>query len=689
VKYDPRGCLYLAGGLALALLIPVAVGAGGLTFARILAVSTISILAILLGRPLGIVLRLPRKPGFISAFEIVAGFAGLSLLHLAFTVGLKLTWAPAFGLSAAVTTVFFLIRGRLPPAPSPGQAPERWPYADFVLLLALALASTLWSIETVTALRAAQATGIFPAWPDFFLHASQIHYLEAYPWFHGGSTYVGGTRHGLYHEGSYALAAVYAGWTGESALQSATIFWLPAGLVLMGMGAYGFASALGGRLAGAAAALALFLIPDASHYGVANSFFSFHWALEVFPASGYGIALAFLAFAIFALGLPAARTDWLLAGGGLAVLSGCFKMQTAAPAVLLLAVFFFATWNPAQRWRYWAAVSVAVFLVGVGVMLSEHIGTAPHFLSGRYEPMKFFAFAHANSAPAFARLYEEGTAGWAPWLRGMVGTGLLLAAAFGAVLPAWLVLTLFFRRPQRPWQVRWLPIALVGAYLATMFLVPTTAPGDYTEFAHRPFVLIYAVLLASLAAESFVRLRAAAASRPWLGWGLFGLGLPLAVACLIGDHKAAAHLQQQQRGEVDFPSEVPLSRDELAATQYIRDHALPSDWVLSSDGDPSAYIAGLTERTAFISRFTRFNLDPGPVGDLVRARNHLGGPLRRVRSFAQLKQFGQDHHIRWYLLLQPAHMPHWPPALLDHCQFQSGAVRVFDLGAPGSEGGGT
>jgi hypothetical protein len=46
---------------------------------------------------------------------------------------------------------------------------------------------------------------------------------------------------------------------------------------------------------GVAALAALFLMPDASKYGMRNGFFSFHWNLLVSPTTGYALGTALLA----------------------------------------------------------------------------------------------------------------------------------------------------------------------------------------------------------------------------------------------------------------------------------------------------------------------------------------------------------------------------------------------------------
>ena len=114
----------------------------------------------------------------------------------------------------------------------------------------------------------------------------------------------------------------------------------------------------------------------------------------------------------------------------------------------------------------------------------------------------------------------------------------------------------------------------------------------------------------------------------------------------------------------------------------LRDHAQRQDWLLASDGDPAGIVASLTERPAFLTRFKLIPTTLGPAKALATDRFKMGAALQRIRTYEELQRFGREQHVRWFLLL-PGDMAAWPAAILDRCQFQSGAVRVFELTAAG------
>ena len=667
--------VFLALVLTCGLLFPLWLGVG-LSFRDVIAVMVICLLAVMVGRSLGTLLVLPEKPGFNAAFEIVGGFAVVSVVLLLLITLTNLSAIPALICVALLVAGLYIAARLRSPRFAPLAVVKSSLWFDLSVVITVSLLATLWSRQGITALRAAESTGVFPAWNDFFAHAAQIEYVKDYPIFERKSLHVAGAPQLFYHRASYTSAAAFAALAGRSTLETTMCFWLPLGVVLLGMSVYGFSSALAGRWAGAAAVAALFLLPDASMYGLKNGFFSFHWLVGISTSLAYGSSVVLMGLGLFVVAVSNARPALVGWSFALAATSVLFKVQIAAPSLPLFGVLFLMWWQPVIPWHRLALV-VTLAIAAIGTMaLLEHIPLAPHFFSGHYELPRFFDVVHGHASPDSSALYVKWTANLASWSKNLVGGGFLLVAAFGLLLPVVIALGLMGSVPGRPWLIRVIPFAMIGTYLITIYFLPTAGYGDLTEFGHRPFVLVYTVLVGVLAAEltlliDHYRLRAGRAT--FVAAALTAL---LALVALRFDWKVSARLQHSSMPWGVSFSSTPIPRDLLASTRFIREQANNGDCVLSADGDPRGLVVALTERRGAIAFGEGLRLLGGRLGEVAALRVKLVAQLPEVRTYAQLENLMRQHDIQW-LLLRPGEMPAWPDELLKKSIFRSGENRVF------------
>jgi hypothetical protein len=661
----------VATTVALAMALLVAIGAGSFRLLDLASALAISAPAVLAGRVLGVILKLPRRPGFIFAFEIVVGYAALSLLDLGWAVCFRLNAIQALISSAATVVVLFAWIGRLPANGTGRSAQPRW--SDLAILPIITGLVAIWDHTTLSCLRDAEKSGVFLGWPDLMIHATQINYLLNYKVFVGQSLELAGTPQYFYHRGSYSLAAAFAALSGRETLQVATCFWQPIGLIFLGLGGYGYASALGTRATGLIAMVALFLVPDAAMYGLRNGYFSFHWLVVVSPASGYGIALVFFALAAFKLGLSARRFDLVFIGAILCLATFGFKVQVAIPAMMLYVALSLISWRPGNPLRrVFALVIIGGAIMGA-VVISEHVKLAPHFLSGTYDALSFFVLAHTQKS-RYSEYYLKWIAGSGPVIKALEGVGLLLAAALGALLPASIVVAGYRIRRGMDWRIEIIPFGMLAAYLATIFLLPVTAYGNYTEYSHRPFVLVYAVMLVATVVGLSGKGEEIATR-----WPALKLRMLLGALCLtLGGLEFAWSEGQNIQLSWGNPAGLPMSRGMLAACGYIRAHSQIGDRVLASDGDPMVMVAALSERPSFLSRGQFFRKFNGSTGDVADVRGQLLADMRLVKGYQELRGLGKAHQIRWFLLW-PRDLPSSDSKLAEMSVWSADGIQVFDL----------
>lgn len=689
-KTDLPETLLRCFGLALALWIPVAVGAGSLSLVRLGAVCIISIASIFFGRAWGLVLHLPKKAGFTAAFEVVVGFSALSLLHLSVIAILNLTTGWAMLVDATILGGFCVIvesRGASGKLSHLGECQFqrnaftfRSAMIDVVVLLMISIVVTIWAREALVSVHEAEATGVFRSWSDFLLQAAEIKYLEDYPSFARHSIYLMDTPQPLYHRASYALSAVYSWVTKDPELETSTYFWMPTGIILLGMGAYGLATALAGRVAGIVSVFALFMLPDASMYWLKNGYFAFHWLVQVAPGTGYALALVLVALAVYSFGVVNSHFRQVLVAAFLVLISGAFRVHIAIPAIALFAWLLLFSWRPAKSWHRSATILILLLIGWLAAVFMESVTFAPHLLTGQRDGLLYMDAVHAATPTAYEGLYAKWTAGVdSIWKIIFIGYALMLLAQYGAILPAIFVLIILrIRSSSAIWPVDAIPFLLLAAHCAVTFLLPTPSNGDITEWSHRSFVLVYVVLLmfvtswiSQMVSNAYIRGRK-------IGKTEIVAALVVLSAGMIVPWQYGKKIQQGSLRDGPSACATVISGDMFKMGHYLREHSRAGDRMLMSNGDPMALGVALTGLQAYVSRGQLFQRIGGDVAKEAISRNAENSRLGGIKNYEDLLTFGRKVGVRWYVL-QPGDMPGWPRQLLERAVFVSGNLRIFDL----------
>ena len=436
-----EACL-LVIAFAAALLMAPAYGRTVVGIAPIAAALLIAALSLLYGRALGRLLRVPLAASHRNAFELVAGFGGVSLVHLTATAVLNLTALAALPVDLVCGAALFagtVVRQRSVVA-QPAARRRAAIAIDVCVIVACGALVAFWTRETTLSIPEAETTGLFRAWQDFFLHASEITYLRDYPAFGRHAQYLAGAPQPLYHRASYAMSGVFSLVAGVPSLETATTFWMPTGLLLCVLATYAYGCALGGGLAGLAAVTAVFLFPDPSTYALKNRFLSFSWLMQVSPGSGYALALTFLALIVIATADRLPDRWGFTAAAALVGAAAAFRVHIAVMAggMLLLLVCF--TWRPALTRRRIAIVFAALLAAAGAVVLMESVALAPHFLTGQSHPLLFLQLVHGMAD--VPTTYAAWTNGRSNAVTFVIGYAMLLVSACGLMIPALVVVWL-------------------------------------------------------------------------------------------------------------------------------------------------------------------------------------------------------------------------------------------------------
>ncbi|HEY0329446.1 MAG TPA: hypothetical protein VGC77_10135 [Rhodopseudomonas sp.] len=487
------------------------------------------------------------------------------------------------------------------------QVPRTTDWRDLAALLVVAVIVAIWCRGFAQTAPILDATGRLHAWSDYYVHGAQLAEFGDPLAAGRGSILLADYPRVFYHYGMYMLPSAVLGAVNASGMAIATAVLAPLGLLLALAASYLLASQFAGRLAGVAAIAGLTLLPDAARYGFENGFYSFYWLLFTTPGAGYGIAACCVALILLHDWQRTRATATLI--GALVMTIAIFQMRVhfliwLAPA---LAISFLLQSKPARShpWRWLGGAGAAAFAAIIAVAA---IAPARQLWLAHSAVVPYLNFIYrANEPTAYPGLYDRIIArtGELPGL--FAGTLLLLPAAVGALLLLYPI-ALKLAKQRAGW--RWgafdtLPLALIAVFFAMVLYAPHDPWGDISEYQHRSFVLLYAVLIIWIAQYLVTAIGGLAAERrlavAWLG-----------AVCVAAAAIAATGFDPARPRFAWGKEYYDVAADPgiIAAARWIRLH--PSDakaTVAVGPVDPKAYIvdtatalASLTNTPTFLAR---------------------------------------------------------------------------------------
>jgi hypothetical protein len=350
----------------------------------------------------------------------------------------------------------------------------------------------LWCHYSASAPATLARLGVLPVWVDYMIDGTVISSLGD-PLAQGAqSIELAGFPRAFYHSASYLLPAAFAQPFDLPGLPLATSVWLPLGFFTMCAGAHVFGSALAGSAGGLAAVAALALLPDAGDYGLRNALFGFDLHVLTRANAAYGVGIALVSFVLLQRWCEERRPQLLAASVALAlglVVIRAHLFLLAAPCVLAGAVMATAQFRR-HRLIYLAG--------GLALLAAVYLS-----LDGPRALRAFLVSVHDQPGTAYAGWYES--------LLQRHGERVAIPLGVLLVFPAFLgVFVLLY--PVAVWlrhrsALDTIPLLLIAGYAALLLLAPIPANGDPTEFTHRPFALVYAVVSAWTVAVLTERIR--------------------------------------------------------------------------------------------------------------------------------------------------------------------------------------
>jgi len=561
----------------------------------------------------------------------------------------------------------------------------RLPLVDLAVMAAIAVIIAVGCRAAAAAVPTLEATGTLPVWIDYYIHGASIANFGDSIAVGRGNILMSGTPLSFYHYGYYQLAAAIMTIVDASGLSLATAILLPLGLFLAAISAYVLATEMAGRRAGLLALAILVIVPDASRYGLANGFFGFQWLLFTNPGSGYGLAACAAALTMLVVWFRTQNLRVLVLAAIL--LAAVIQLRVhffiwLAPALLgtvilglpparrhtrtlwslglvLLAVLLAALATIEPLRNVWLKHSVVV-----DYLTSVHVGPAPTAYMGLYP-----------------RLVE--TLGQVGGI--FAGTALILPAMLGIFVLAYPAALIYAVRTRGWTPIDALPLLLLVVFVLVTLLAPGVKWGDVTEYQHRPFVLLYMVLVIWTSAYVAGSLPSTAERPLWISAG--AISIAAAATLLVttaGIDASAARFEWAKAYH-----SVPINPGITGAAREIRLNAAAGDIVAVGPvavdealADEATQLTSLTGVPIFLARY---KLQMMLEGDLRQEAVHRFEVLQKIEAstdFQDVLGRLRANGVTWYVWLGNTG-PRFDPERRNAEHADAGAA-VYRVGKPSS-----
>lgn len=551
------------------------------------------------------------------------------------------------GLCLLVGNIGFLVKSE--------QRQEDAPNLSWLLALAaIAGFSTIWSMDSTTRY-ALLEQGHLRLWLDIFIHAGTIAQFGDPKMAGRGLSGLVDTAPTFYHFASYALPGLMVRILALSPADVITAFWLPFGIFLSVTSIFALGRVLCG-IAGGSLALMLFaLLPDAGAYGLKQGFLSFHWMMESSPGTLYALPAALASVGILA--------EWSRRGGvrslalALCLLFSTFLLRAHIFIWLLVpfAVVVVASLPaPVRRFRghliALGAIMLPIALLWVARDEVRLLGYSS-FIS------RFIELLHTLMEPTnYDGFYSHLIQQMGPF--GALPVGLLLALVGMAGI--WLLtflsgfsIAVWYRRVE---DIDWLPAALLPYACVMMTLAPTPFNGDFTEFRHRAFVLVY-VLMIVWTAKFVVSLSRISISPTVAGFAALIALIP--ASWWMPSAKVSRFAWGVSYDKVDVAPGV------IAAARWIGQEGQRGDSIavanIKSDEklfDAPTILTGISGVPSYLSRPGLYMLSGYPRSETIQSRLAELSFIHHMASSVEARERLKNDGIGFYVT-QTTDMPSW------------------------------
>ena len=365
---------------------------------------------------------------------------------------------------------------------------------DLGILAVLFTMVASWSADLARTLPMLKTTSALHAWIDYYIHGTEISQLGSMSSAGRGSLLLAGEAIPFYHYAYLGVSSILAAFLEIPPLGLATAFLTPYGIFIMVCGIYVWGTLLVSRTTGLLCALLVLFLPDASTYGFRNGFFGFHWLLVTSPGTGYAVGMVLAACSLLYIGRTQASRSALLLAIATTGAVLFFRIQMFflyMPAILTTMVFE----NSSKQFRL-RLVLMGIGLTAMAIIVFLSIPSAQESWLDYSHAADFVSFTHLNQDPTgYSDLAKWMTTNTSPFFAMIVGILLVPVVALGPLILIYPAISAWSQNRSAADYLRTFPVFLMLAFIGMIVTTPSTPWGDFTEFKHRSFPLLYVVFL--------------------------------------------------------------------------------------------------------------------------------------------------------------------------------------------------
>lgn len=604
--------------------------------------------------------------------SFVVGFAVISVLMVVLTFIVNISALAAFWIS----TLAFLILGYYASRGTTSSLSREWTDPSIALVFVVLIG--LLAMIPVSSPRILLDLGMLPIWSDYFLHGKTIASFGSSFSFGDDMELVGVNRI-FYHYAPFMISAAFQPLSGMSGLALSTSLLLPLGLLIAAYGSYVLAVDLGGRPSGLFALIVIICIPAFSSF-IQSGWFDFYWLLLISPGSCYAVGVAAVVCVSTAAYLK--KNDRSVLWFTLLLLLSLILIRVHMFVLLTPVILGLILLN---RWHLKIRFVLGIVIVAImTVTLALNFSTDLHSLWIEHSK----PYDYLDMVLQWSSIYGQqiNLSGYPPGLTMLMQTLLVLAAILGAYFVAYpLLLGLNVRRFGYH-AIDMIPVLLILNFIFLMLFAPAFYNGDYTEFKHRHFLLLYVVVAIYTVTYAFALLpKYMHAEKRFTQW-LSGITISIvAVSIFLNWDLNPARPNIEVMPWASSYHNQSITPGLLEASQYIGIHARPGD-VLAMGGDsmasnPKAHIISLVSLTgipAFVARSDQKMVRSQCIQEIVTQRLGILQRLSSMDDWSEAQRFLQSNGIRWFVV-SSGKGPQWDPELKSPV-FSTNGILVYDAG---------
>ncbi len=603
-----------------------------------------------------------------AAFTV--GFVVLALPMTALVLILKISPLLALTISAILVLLsshFFAIKT--------ASSQKNW-LLDIIILLVAASAILFFSKVPISSQVILGKTGTLPVWNDYFIHGATIASLGS-PLSLGGNIEFAGNGYQFYHYASFIFSAIFHIFPDISGLALSTSMLLPMGLLFAVLGGYVLAVELSGRIGGVLALTALLCIPAYAAF-IQSGWFDFYWLLFTAPGSGYAIGVACVACASAGIYLDTKDIKnlflvMLLLFSLILIRAHMFILLTPA----LVTMIIVENWLNKLRHPYLMLLSMILF----ATLALKFFPNLHEIWMSFSKPYKYLNFAqnqmlfHEHKIELFK----------IPFLTIFTQLNLILISVLGGYFILYPILALLHARYNGTSAVDILPLLLIVCFLCLMLFSPVARNGDASEYKHRHFVLLYAII------AIYTMSYACNLLEKYVGTKLqqcFGCALAiviLAISMSLNYLKNPSSPDTKSMPWAGGLHNQPITPGLIGAASYMATHSRRGD-IFSMDAslasgvlsNPIIEVISLSGVPAYISRPELYLKGSECARKITIDRLHRLEKLSKIDNWPEAKKYLQTYGIRWFLV--PAGQKIAWDITSKYAVFSNEGISVYDSG---------